>query len=870
MTEYNDDALIAEFVTESRDHLMTIEPDLLSLERGEAQADTELINRIFRAIHSIKGASGFFGFEGLKRLSHVMESLLMKIRDGEATVTPGIIESLLLGVDKLNILLGDIQNSDQFSIDDEMARLSVLLQTSGSETASGHPVEQAPASTAAIQVVSCISRPVGGITHYAITLISKEDLTPVGKTIDVFLDLLGTFGEVTAVNPENTDSGECFQVHFSSVLEPDLVSHATSLPPSRIQVQAAGAKTLLQEAHETAAPVQALAMGSEAQTLPANKSPVRAGAHDASESIRVRIDLLNKLMELAGEMVLSRNQLLRLISQDTSANASGLNNIAQNIDLITSDLQEHIMQTRMQPIGSVFGKFPRIIRDMAKQLSKEINLVMEGEDVELDKSIIESLSDPLTHLIRNCCDHGIEMPGDREQLDKPRAGTVVLRAFHQDGQIHINIVDDGKGIDTSRLVQKALQKNLITEAEVSSMSGHDLTNLIFLPGLSTAEKISDISGRGVGMDVVKTNITRLGGQIHIDTTPGKGTSLTLRLPLTLAIIPSLIVGVAEQRFAIPQVNLVELVHVGTEDISHKIEKVGTATVLKLRDQLLPLLRLSEVLGIPQTVRLGAEISFPERRDEIADIREDNPKPNRRKAIASDYKIIVLRAGNNQFGLIVDTFFDTEEIVVKSLSCFLKNCHCFSGATIMGDGTVAMILDPNGIIVQTALSFEAIESEQSKRDALNKQLNKVKKAETLLLFNNHQSEHFAVSLAEIQRLEKCSLNDVTCIGNQEFIHYQNKGLPLLRLEHYLPIKPISEEQGEAYLIIPKEGHGRVGLIVSRLLDVYSDAVAWEEPLDSVPGKMGWAVIQKKLTVKLDLSAVLQQAGLENLMTKGSAA
>lgn len=870
MTEFNDDALIAEFVTESREHLATIEPDLLALEQDSTQPDAELINRIFRAIHSIKGASGFFGFEGLKRLSHVMENLLMQLRDGQASLTPQIMESLLKSVDKLNILFGDIYNSDTVSVEDEIANLSDFLST-GTKNASDIVEPETSSLPVLLSTEAEMGRLMGGTTVYLLDLDIREDLQEAGRTAEDFLTFLQTIGEVHSV--DESEDHQRLRIRFSSVLEQDLLEHATSLPGSRIQRPESrniglpsNKKAITEPGLASPRPVSS---GPSASPAMSSQNTARAVSHDPGDSIRVRVDLLNRLMELAGEMVLSRNQLLRTLSQESSQKLTGLDTIAQNIDLITTDLQEHIMQTRMQPIGSVFSKFPRIIRDMGKQLGKELHLVIEGEDVELDKSIIESLSDPLTHLIRNCCDHGIELSQERLEQGKAATGNIFLRAFHQDGQINISISDDGRGINTDKLVRKALEKSLITEDELKAMSTQELANLIFLPGLSTAEKISDISGRGVGMDVVKTNITRLGGQIQIESSLGEGTTLLLRLPLTLAIIPSLIVGVAGQRFAIPQVNLVELVHIRAEDISNRIEKVGTAMVLKLRGQLLPLLRLSQVLQIREEIPTLEECAV-KCRTELNNVQEGLEKRNHRKALVSDYKIIVLRAGNNQFGLMVDTFYDMEEIVVKSLSGFLKNCRCFSGATIMGDGLVAMILDPSGIIAHSGLSFDSIEPKCSKSEGSRNPREKSRENQTLLLFANHPSEFFAVSLSEVLRVEKIDSASLSKVGHQEFIQYESRGLPLLRLENCLPIDHMPTDYREAYLIIPKQGGGRIGIIVSRVIDVMTFDSLWKPSIESVSGITGWAVIQDRLTVKLDFGALLKQAGIELEHLQGEAA
>jgi two-component system chemotaxis sensor kinase CheA len=959
--EYNDDELISEFVMESRDHLSSIEPDLLEMEQqpDSSASNPDLINRIFRAIHSIKGASGFFGFEHLKHLSHVMENLLMLVRDGQMAVSAQLVEALLRGVDKLNLLLADITTSDTVAIDEELAALDAVLKPPSDEAHTA--VAEAPAASVATVAPAPpqAAKPLGSGTHYLLAV----DPAALSKTWDAFLAHLKTFGEVVSVEAQ----GALQQVRISTVLEYDLVVLATELTPEQVKaidastpttaakdapaavaaqpvaaaqapaklpiggtryaldldpaalgkswdeflahlktfgevlsteeqpgghqrvlmatvleydlaVLATGlAETQVKLADEAAAapqaapiaavaapaakapesPVTVVAPAAKPAEKPAAKpAPAAAknpGSAEANDTIRVRIDLLNKLMELAGEMVLSRNQLLRTLSEEgpraaesengkssEARRSRNLDTIVQNIDLITTDLQEHIMQTRMQPIGSVFGKFPRIVRDMAKQLGKEITLITQGEDVELDKSIIESLSDPLTHLIRNCCDHGLEPADEREGVGKSKTGTIRLRAFHQDGQINISIIDDGRGIDTDKLVSKAVKKGLITQDQIDQMQPQELVNLIFLPGLSTAETVSEISGRGVGMDVVKTNITRLGGQIQIETDFGQGTELLLRLPLTLAIIPSLIVGVADQRFAVPQVNLVELLFIHAKDIPSRVEKVGSATVLRLRKQLLPLLKLSDILELATNQPVDSS-------------KEHNGK----SAGGNGYNIMVLRTGNQQFGVIVDELFDTEEIVVKSLSSFLKSCRCFSGATIMGDGHVAMILDPNGIVAHSGLSFEAIESEQRKLSAVTA-LQAAAKSENMLLFNNAASEVFAIPLKEVLRLEKFQVSEITNIGHREFINYDGKGLPIVRLESYLPVASIDSEsiRTEAYLIIPRLGGGKVGIVVSKVLDVMETSCEWKPSTDDIPGIAGWAVLQDHITVRLDLSTFLQ--------------
>jgi two-component system, chemotaxis family, sensor kinase CheA len=1015
-----DDGLIQEFVAEARDHLANIEPDLLLMEKDGKAVGQDIINRIFRAIHSIKGAAGFFGFERLKKLSHVMESVLMKIRDGETDPTPTIVEPLLKGVDRLNEMVADIDASESINCDAEVQALDAILNgnappapqaakpvevkpavaTSPAVAAADKPVEPVSydspylhssivpykdadvkqamdkglflfqltfpvdkafekrtltqlidklAATGTIYTHSAYSAPdnlpasLDGLTElkilfstvlerdlmmagyelpedciqavtpptgpvaldtnlynysepavqeaarfghrfYQLELLPETDLKARNRTLADFTAHLRTAGNVyinspfsnPALLPEQTDHLANVLLFYSSVLELDLLCLSFDLDASRVKViskeRALGQdceEELLQQLIESQLQEQA----AEQKTSTEKVKPKKSTASESTETVRVRVDLLNKMMDLAGEMVLSRNQLLSTL-EGHGQNIPNLASILQNVDLVTSDLQEHIMQTRMQTIGTVFNKFPRVVRDIAKTLGKEINLVMTGEDVELDKSIIESLSDPLTHLIRNCCDHGIEKPVDRVKAGKPAFGTIQLKAYHEAGQINIAIIDDGKGIDPHKILQKALMTGAIDEADVKKMSPQDMVNLIFLPGLSTAEKVSDISGRGVGMDVVRTNIEQIGGSIQIDSQHGAGTTILLRLPLTLAIIPSLIMGVAGQKFAMPQINVLEMVRVHARDLNQRIEQVGSASVLRLRGTLLPLLDLSQVLQVAKQVQLPDE-TLPERRKNIADVRQvaqddtalsDELPENRRVSKASDVNIMVLKAGKFRYGLIVDELFDIEEIVVKPLSNYLKNCRCFAGATIMGDGRVAMILDATGIMQYAKLSFsdldalnDKIDTEVAEEDGMTRQ--------SVIMFNIAPEELFAIPLASVLRLEKINNRDIESVGNREFLPYRGKGLPLLRLENHLPIGAAYPKDGQdadySYLIIPKchiEGHAAVGIVVSEIVDTLEVNVRLQDTLSDYPGVDGSALVNGHMTVFINADGILQYAGI----------
>lgn len=878
MASLSDDSLLLEFVTESKEHLASIEPDLLILEREGANTDQEIINRVFRAIHSIKGASGFFGLVALKNLSHTMESVLMLIRDGQLSPSPEIMDPLLVGVDKLNLMLEDIQASETIPYQDEIRRLEAVLGKEPSAPALDEPNESAAAQSvsASLDHATIIAAVQQGQKLYSLIVSLDHDLAAKQRTpLDVLEQIMsvGLVIESSFDISDFPDLSHCLDANLSlsilcaTVLEKDLVAIAVDIPDSQIQEIKMEEALRKDEPRQPSAlnttknevPPPADNISSEAAPSPEVKAKAPALSAETAETIRVRVDLLNKLMDLAGEMVLSRNQLLRAFGQ-LESKQQNLDAIAQNIDLITSELQEHIMQTRMQPVGSIFGKFPRIVRDLARQIGKEIELCTSGEDVELDKSILESLSDPLTHLIRNCCDHAIEPPEERQNSGKPTTGRIFLKAFHEGGQIHISITDDGRGIDHNRIAKKVLEHGLLAESDLKKMSPQEMVNLIFLPGLSTAEKVSDISGRGVGMDVVKTNIEKVGGHISIETQLGKGTTILLRLPLTLAIIPSLIVGTCGHRFAVPQVNLVELVCVKAAEIPVRIEKVGTASVLRLRGKLLPLVRLSDVLALQRTFFHKESGQYrPDRRVEIADPRSleesfewDHETSNSRSNWRSDYNILVLKVGANQFGLIVDELFDMEEIVVKPLSSFIKHCKCFAGATIMGDGQVAMILDAGGILSYAKLSFTEIQAEENRQkqvEATEISTNR----QAILLFKNAPDEIFALPLASVLRLEKFKQGQIEHVGGREFLTYQDKSIELLRLEKFLSVKATSSEQKEWFLILPKAGEGRIGIIASEIVDTIEMQLELDTSIFSEPGVTGSAVVRGHLTVFIEPKA-----------------
>ena len=593
-------------------------------------------------------------------------------------------------------------------------------------------------------------------------------------------------------------------------------------------------------AQATAGPPAVDAPAVDAPVAPpeAEKAVAQKGPSVSDSSIRVDVVLLDKLMNLVGELVLARNQILQFTAHQED---STLNATSQRLNLITTELQEGVMKTRMQPIGVVWNKLPRVVRDLATSFAKQIHLEMDGADTELDKTIIEAIKDPLTHIVRNCCDHGIEKPELRVRHGKPASGKLSLRAFHEGGQVNIEISDDGAGIDPQVLKSKAVQNGLIRIEQAERMTDREALALIFLPGFSTAAEITSVSGRGVGMDVVKTNIEKIGGVVELVSRLGQGTTLKLKIPLTLAIIPGLVVTLIEkrsspralrpgvgQRYVIPQVSLLELIRLEGDSGKRQIELIHDTPFYRRRGALLPLVYLADVL------KLGGS-------------GESNV-----------VNIVVLQAEDRQFGLVVDGISDTQEIVVKPLGKQLKSLNCYAGATIMGDGRVALILDVSGI---AQLSGVVQESREKSTAETQRHDHSGGERQTFLLFRAGSFERLAVPLSLVARLEEISLAKIEHAGGQRVVQYRGRILPLASLAQIL--EPGSADtaglQDPAQVVVFSDGERTMGILVDQILDIVEDQVTVRQAAVR-QGLLGSAVVARKVTDLLDLHAVIQAAGV----------
>ena len=562
-----------------------------------------------------------------------------------------------------------------------------------------------------------------------------------------------------------------------------------------------------------------------ASELPAQPATPTARKRSAAEgSLRVDVDLLDALMRLAGELVLTRNQLLRGVGEVADP---ALSRAAQRLNVITTDIQESIMKTRMQPIDHLWSKLPRVVRDLGAQCGRQVRLTMAGQDTELDRALLEAIKDPLTHLVRNCVDHGIEAPGVRAAAGKPDEGTLSLRAYHNSGQVVIEVADDGAGIDPVKIAAKAIERGLRTAAELAETSDAEILQLVFEPGFSTATQVTNVSGRGVGMDVVKTNLAAIGGAIELESTVGQGTVCRMRVPLTLAIVPALTVECGADRYAIAQASLLELVALDAAQVAAQIETVGGAPVYRLRGALLPLISLADILCGAGTFGAPAGV--------VSQV------------------IVVLQAGNRRFGLLVDRVLNTEEIVVKALSPRLKSIGVYSGATILGDGAVALILDVQNL-ARRALRADAadrgVEAQQVRADGTDSD------AERLLIAGVGDGSRVAIPMSMVTRLEMISAKNVECVGTREVVQYRGKIIPLVRLDRHLGV--FSDRQPtELPVAVYSQGPHSVAIVMDEIIDIVEYEAADRSTVDD-RGFVGSVVVRGQIVGLLDVEQAIAAA------------
>lgn len=705
------------FLVESSENLNQLEVDLVALEIHPT--DPELMTRIYRHFHTLKGNGGFLGLNTLESITHAAENLLSRLREGQLTLNLEVTNGLLQVIDAVRVILTTLETTGEAGEFDFTGLIETLAQLKSSDQVGG----EAESSAAA---------------------------------------------ELTSLT--------------SAVLHPSSI---------------------------------------------------------AESAIRVDVDLLDDLMNMVGELVLCRNQILEFANTQSDAY---LTDTSQRLNLVTTELQEGVMKTRMQPIRQLWSKFPRVVRDLARSLDKQVRLVMEGEDTELDKTLLEAIADPFTHLIRNCIDHGIEAAPIRTAAGKPAEGQLLLRAAHESGYVNIEISDDGAGINPNQLKQKAIKSRLITPEQADRMTDQEALNLIFLPGLSTTEQVTNVSGRGIGMDVVRTNIEKIGGAVDVQSQLGQGATFKLKIPLTLAIVPTLIVTCGGERYAIPQVSLLELVRLEGEQAQQGVERVHGAPVYRLRGNLLPLVYLIDELQLEKAASAsnGRPAADPE------DI----------------LNIVVLQAVDKSFGLVVDAINDTQEIVVKPLGKQLKGITCFAGATIMGDGRVALILDIQGLAQRAHMVSE---QQETALMAASVQAAQAAQTQALLLFQGPDKRRMGIRLTGVARLEQFAWGAIERVGHQDVIQYRDQILPLIYLSTVFgksaATQPALEGEPLQVVVVTStkaqnaDDQTMVGLVVEHIQDIIDEPILIKGPATQL-GVECSAVVQGKVTEILDVEAIAQ--------------
>lgn len=764
------DDLLSEFLTETNENLAVLDVELVKLEQNPN--DPGLLSNIFRLVHTIKGTCGFLGLPRLESVAHAAENVLGKFRDGELHVSPYAVSLILESLDTIKGIL------------------SVLEQTE--------------------------AEPPGGDKD----LIDRLNAMAEGRELPKAGAAAAPAPAAPAV-PEN-DPDQLFTpvpAHLTHTLAPAAPPPPPPPPPTPVPVAKVEAPVPVVEAPPPAPP-------------PPPPPPPRAEPQDevrgeakesalAQQTIRVHVDLLENLMTMVSELVLTRNQLLQILrSQKDSEFAAPL----QRLNHVTSELQEGVMKTRMQPIGNAWAKLPRLVRDLSHELHKKIELQMLGAETELDRQVLELIKDPLTHMVRNSGDHGLEIPADRVAVGKPETGRITLNAYHEGGHIIIEIADDGRGLALSKIKAKILQNGLATESELAQMSDQQVQQYIFKPGFSTAAKVTSVSGRGVGMDVVKTNIEKIGGTIEMRSMEGRGTTFTIKIPLTLAIVSALIVECASERFAVPQISVIELVR-AADDSEHKIERINGAPVLRLRNRLLPLVSLQRLL------KLGTA--------------EDDDK--------RETFIVVSQVGNYTFGIIVDRVFDTEEIVVKPVAPILRHIELFSGNTILGDGSVIMILDPNGIATASGSMGGSADASHGAAQEVARSTRREDDKMALLLFSAGEGGPKAVPLSLVARLEDVDLNHVELSNGEPVVQYRGRLMPLVPID---PNWKIVRDKRQPVVVFA-DGDRSMGLVVDEIVDIVEDRLQVELGTER-PGFLGSAIIASKATDVIDAGFYLTRA------------
>lgn len=765
--------LLGDFEAEAKVHIEEIEAAFLA----PGLIDTELMNSVFRAAHSLKGTAGFYSLKDIVAVSHELESLFARIRDGKLQIDEKIADSVLKSVDKLKDLIADIHNkSGEVSVPFDFTGIEVSLKS-----ARKHGMK---------------------VYHVRLDNVSDKILESVGSVGNIIQRIDG-------------------ELLVASVLEQGLLAAALEVEAEQIRALDLNA---------------------------VQKSPeqVKNTEKDSNQLIRLPLTVIDNIMDLANEMILTRNQLNSTVSAHMKS-IPGLGAVLYDINRLTGEVQEKIMFTRMQPVSVIFDKFPRMIRDTAKLLGKDIALKVSNNDVTLDKYLLEALADPVTQIVRNSAVHGLESPALRVKLGKPAKGTITLDSFMQDGSAVIEITDDGCGIDIGTIKQKALDLELVTKEALSAMSEKEAFSLVFEPGVSTSEEITDLSGRGFGMSIVKTNIEKLKGSVEIESRLGKGTCIRLIMPLTLSVIRTLIVTVDSTQYAVPDLNVERIVRVNDYTPSRRIERVNKSLVLILDGRIIPVVTMNEIDA-------KAKAAEPVSADKLLE-------QYRHGGIV---KCLILRAGGKSFALLIDNATDTEQVLVKPLPIYLQNIPCYSNVTVLGNGSAVTILDAEGIMRYMRLDVlekEAAELIKTVAEEKAEDVALTGDRKHVIIFKCSGTEYFAAEIDDVSRIEQVNPGEIQTIGSGNFVGVNGRIIRVVRPEDYTPVQKHDYNGEKLYMLILKSGRLPVGLLVQRVIDKYDDVFAVDEERFCNSYIHGTSIYNKKMVIFLNTAAVAEAAQSE---------
>ena len=851
------DEFLQDFIDEAKMHIEKVEQAFLDTQT--LLHSDEKINEVFRAIHSIKGTAGFFQLKTIVAFSHALENVLGQVRSHALELDDALLDVLLSCNDLLKQMVFDVGHSEQMDISAHLKMLEdaaahraqpaappavevaealppAVQPSAGSATADTkgrQPKGKAPVLHVYNKQVSLVETAASaqiderfyevleklvkhGHNIYKLAFSYSDRLPIYFGRIQKLFDLLQETGELldiftdedTPHDPreiakrlDNWNGGEPVRVELltTSVLEPGLFYEAVGLPM------------------ECFLHIKSENFLRRAQKAEKQQEEQQESALKAEETVRVNVKLLESLIALSGEMVHARNQLLTAYDVKNSDPAA-FGRVLKHVDSLTSQLQEQMMLTRMQPVGNVFNKFPRVIREISKSIHKDIALYLEGKEIQLDKTMIEGLADPLTHLVRNAADHGLEEAAVREANGKPARGTINLRAYHKGGMVAIEVSDDGGGIDIEAVKRKAVEQGLATEKSAAQMKDSEAYRLIMLAGFSTAKSVSDLSGRGVGMDVVRSNVEKMGGTMEIDSRRGNGTTITLLLPRTLAIMKSLVVESCGQRFAIPQSSIVQVISLNKDDEKKKLEKIQNAYELRMRGGIWPVIQLSDVLELTPS---GA---FPT-------------------------KVVIIKVLKKQLGLLVHEVCNTEETLVKPLPGCLKQATIYSGVTIMGDGRISLILDPDGIVKKSAFAFEDIQTEKPFEESEKQEA--MQEYQSMMLFRCSGPELYGIDLNMVSRVETINVSDIERIGSDQYVNIRGKTLRVIHPEQYLPVTDDGYKTEKLMVIIPNLVSHPIGILAEKIIDNTKARFVLDTEQLSAKGIFGTVIHQGRIVILLNL-------------------